>query len=287
MRNDAVPVTMGSPWFRSLATPSSLVTEARFSPRDVLHPHAHARPILAVMLEGSFDTAIGGDRFECLPDCAWTEPGEERHANYIGHAGARVLVIQPDPAAESFQEIGALIDDVVHVRDPMVGIEARRVLGELDVADRLSALAIDALIQGMLIRVARRGHPQRERHSPGWLSAVRERLHEEFATPPTLRELAIMVGVTPTHLCHSFRRHVGMTVGQFVRAARANWAAEQLRHTDRPLSAIAAAAGYSDQSHFIRECRRLLGVSPSAYRRGAQGLAEGTLRDACLTTKRH
>jgi AraC family transcriptional regulator len=60
---------------------------------------------------------------------------------------------------------------------------------------------------------------------------------------------------------------MGTTVGRYIRSARASWAAEQLRSTDQPLSSIAAAAGYADQSHFIRECRRLLGASPSEFRR--------------------
>jgi hypothetical protein len=49
---------MGSPWFRSISTPTCLATEARFSAGDALHPHTHDRPILAVMLDGSFDTSI-------------------------------------------------------------------------------------------------------------------------------------------------------------------------------------------------------------------------------------
>jgi AraC family transcriptional regulator len=95
-------------------------------------------------------------------------------------------------------------------------------------------------------------------------------LHEEFRAPPSLSRLAAEAGVTPTHLCHAFRAHVGTTIGRYVRAARASWAADQLRSTDQPLSAIATAAGYADQSHFIRECRRMLGTSPSAYRRSTR-----------------
>ena len=91
MRHRPVPVTMGSPWFRSMTTSTCLFTEARFSAGDALHPHSHDRPIMAVMLEGSFDTAIVGKRYACLPGWSWTEPCEERHANYIGNRGARVL----------------------------------------------------------------------------------------------------------------------------------------------------------------------------------------------------
>ena len=72
MRHRPVPVTMGSPWFRSMPTSTCQFTEPRFSPGDALHPHSHDSPIIAVMLEVSFDTAIAGKRFPSLPEWSWT-----------------------------------------------------------------------------------------------------------------------------------------------------------------------------------------------------------------------
>jgi AraC family transcriptional regulator len=271
MRQSAVPVTLGSPWFRTVDTATCRATEVRFGAGDVLHPHSHDRPILAVMLSGSFDTAIAGRRFECLPDCAWTEPCEERHANYIGRRGARVLAIQPDPHDHAlFGTIERLIEAVAHVRDPLISLDARRVLAEMDRGDALARLAIDALLVGMLVRVSRSQGSHLERRAPLWLDRVRERLHDEFRSPPSLAGLAETAGVSPTHLCHVFRTQLGTTVGEYVRRVRANWSAEQLRMTDQSLSAIAVEAGYADQSHFTRETRRLLGARPSEFRRNSR-----------------
>lgn len=271
MRQPPVPVTMGSPWFRSTETRSARYIEARFSAGDTLHAHVHDRPILAVMLSGSFDTAIAGKRHACYPGWAWTEPCEERHANYIGTRGARVVVVQPDPTMPDFEVLAPLLDACLHIRDPLVALDARRILAELDRGDTLSPLALDALMVGMVVRVARGGrHEDARRREPSWLRRIRDLLDEEFRNPPSLARLSAEAGVTATHLCHAFRAHTGTTIGRYIRAARAAWAAEQLRTTHQPLSAIAAAAGYSDQSHFIRECRRLIGVRPSEYRRRSQ-----------------
>jgi AraC family transcriptional regulator len=268
MRQAPVPVTLGSPWFRVVETDSCRVTEARFSAGDILHAHSHDRPIMAVMLQGSFDTAIVGRRFACLPDHAWTEPCEERHANYIGQRGARVLVFQPDPTHLAFVDsVMPLIEDVAHVHDPQVSLEARRVLREMNQPDSLAKLAIDAMMLGMLVRVSRTHRKLAGRRVPSWLPRIREMLHDEFRSPPTLSALAMAAGVTPTHVCHAFKAHFGTTIGEYVRQVRMTWAAEQLRMTDHPLSAIAMAAGYSDQSHFTRESRRLLGARPSEYRK--------------------
>lgn len=262
---------MGSQWFRSVNTATCRFTEARFGAGAALHPHTHDRPIMSVMLEGSFDTVIAGRRVPCNEGWSWTEPCEERHANYIGTKGATALVMQPDPAATSaFEFIGPLLDAIEHVRDPIVSLDARRLLAEMDRNDALSPMAMDALMVGMLVRIARGGRAERApRQPPGWLFRIREILNEEFRTPPSLMRLAIEAGVTPTHLCHAFRAHTGTTIGRYVRSARASWAADQLRSSGQSLSSIATAAGYADQSHFIRECRRLLGASPSAYRKAS------------------
>jgi len=268
MRHAAVPVTLGSPWFRTVETAWCRATEARFSAGDVLPAHTHDRPIVAVMLSGSFETAIEGRRFDCSPDSAWTEPCEVRHANYIGPMGARVLVMQPDPnRPELYESIASAIAQVALVKDPTIGVDARRMLGEMDHPDALSPLAMDALMLGILVR-ASRGRQERLRgRAPEWLGRVRELLHDEFRSPPSMSQLALVAGVTSTHLCHVFKEHTGTTVGEYVRNLRASWAAEQLRRTDAPLSAIALSAGYCDQSHFTREFRRLLGARPAEYRR--------------------
>lgn len=269
MRRANVPVTMGSPRFRTAATSGCTVTDAWFPPGAVLEPHTHERTIFAVMLDGSFDSAIARRRLDCTPATVWTEPREERHANYIGRLGAHVLVVQPDPErSDLFGPFAPFTDEVHLLRHAGIATEARRVLAELDVADRLTPLAIDSLVLTMMTAASRlqlgRGH---RRALPPWLVRAQEMLHAHFRERLQLADVASAVGVQPSHLAHGFRRHFRTTVGTYVRSLRLDWAVERLARTDEPLAGIALAAGYSDQSHFTRECRRVRGVSPGEYRR--------------------
>ncbi len=93
----SVPVTMGSPAFRSLALDGFDVVEAWFAPGDELPRHTHDRACVAVMLAGSFDLRIESHCHHCPPTTVFTEPAGETHSNDIGCEGARVVVIQPDP----------------------------------------------------------------------------------------------------------------------------------------------------------------------------------------------
>lgn len=262
---------MGSPRFRTAATSGCAVTDAWFPPRAVLEPHTHERTIFAVMLDGSFESVIGQRRLECTPAAVWTEPREERHANYIGRAGARVLVMQPDPARiDLFGQFGPLTDEVHLLRHAGIAADARRVLAELDIADELSPIAIDSLVLTMMITASRHGLDGRRRHHralPPWLARAQEILHAQFRARVQLADVAAAVGVQPPHLAHAFRRYFRTTVGEYLRLLRLDWAVEQIATTEAPLAEIALAAGYSDQSHFTRECRRARGFSPGEYRR--------------------
>jgi len=268
-----VPVTTGSAAFRTLDTGSSLITHARFPAGTVIEPHTHDRPIFAVMLSGGFQSAIAHRRLDCQPMCLWTEPAGEVHANYIGRAAANVVIVQPDPALRDLlSPFSRLLEEVNFGRDPVVGSDARRIADEVDDADDLTPLAVDALVVG-LFTTATRSVIVRHRTAgpPRWLSRTRDLVHERFRDRHSLADLAARAGVHPSHLAREFRVHYGMSVGDYVRRVRCDWAAARLLSTDDSISEIAASAGYSDQSHFTRQCVRFLGVGPARYRRSRRG----------------
>lgn len=260
---------MGSRQARHVHTASFTVTDAWFPPSSVLPDHTHDRSIVAVMLDGSFETTIAGRSIDCQPSVMWTEPRAERHANYIGRGGARVVVVQPQPSQHArLEPFAGLLDAVLHSRDAEVAAEARRLTMEMRLGDRLTPLAIDSRVMLLLTGAARLARRAAGGHRPPrWLQRVREKLHEEFRTAPSLAGLASSADVTPWHLAREFRRHYHTTPGAYARTVRLEWALGELARTRRPISEIAQSAGYSDQSHLTRACTAATGLAPAAYRR--------------------
>lgn len=271
MRSRSVPVTMGSPKFRTHKSAMLHVTEAWFPPGAVLEPHTHDRAILAVMLHGGFKTRIAGRSLDCEATFAWTEPLAERHENHVGAQGAHALVFQPDPHAEDLESLSHLLEEVRLLRSATVVSEAHAILMEFVNRDAFTNLVVEGRALVLLSSAARLPHRDGNGHLvPGWLIRVRERLHDEWKSVPTLGELAAAVSVCPTHLAHAFRAHYGETVGSYLRKLRLNWAITQLATTRASISTIAVAAGFSDQAHFTRMCKRIVGVTPAAYRAGVR-----------------
>lgn len=263
------PIALGGVQSVSVRTDAAIVDDVWFPAGSVVPWHTHERTIVGVMLDGSFQSSIAGRQLDCRVGAAWVEPRAERHANFVGRSGARVLAIQPDDERDDlFAPLLPWLADVHLIDTADLRVDARRLARELRSAEPFNSLAIDSLVVLMLADASRLTF--RERHHgapPGWLLRVRDLLHAQFTRPPRLEELSQVAGVSPSHLTHSFRRHFRVTPGEYVRQVRVNWAADQLVTTQRSLSEIALAAGYCDQSHFSREVRRTFGIAPAQYRR--------------------
>jgi AraC family transcriptional regulator len=262
-----VPVTMGSPRFRSLGLDGFAVTEAWFPAEEVLANHTHNRPCVAVMLDGSFDLRFSGKAYHCSPTAAFTEPAGETHANFIGTGGAHVVVVQPDPAeTELLRPFAGLLDQATHRHHTGVAERASRLARELDGADDLSIFAAEGIVLEMLVTLARLDTVE-TRRPPVWLLRAQELLHAHFGKEIRAGDVASAVGVHPAHLARAFRVHFKLSMGSYVRRLRLEWAAGELLRSDTPLATVALEAGFADQSHFTRFFKRHTGLTPNAYRR--------------------
>ena len=78
--------------------------------------------------------------------------------------------------------------------------------------------------------------------------------------------LAGWAGLSDRHFARRFTRQVGLAPKLYARTVRLNAALEARRERpDAQWTALAHAAGYADQAHFVRDCRELTGATPSVF----------------------
>lgn len=267
------PVSLGSPRFRTADQGGFLVSDIWFPPGLVLPPHHHDRTVVAVTLRGGWDSVMDGRPRESTSGMLLTEPAGQRHGNHFGPAGARVLIVQPDPVAraDTLRGCGPLLTEVNHLSAPLPHTLARRLSAEMSCPDATSPLAIEALALELIAAAIRiEGRSPGRGRPPLWLRRVIDYLQAHVLDPPGLDTLSGIAGVTPSHLVRAFRRHQGISLSSYARRLRLEWAAEQLASTDEPVAEIALAAGFADQSHFTRVFRRQLGTPPASFRRSTK-----------------
>ena len=132
-----------------------------------------------------------------------------------------------------------------------------------DAIDCGSELGIDEALHcalETLLETSTRGH------SAPVLSGVREQIEADFWKPLRLRELAAGAGLSPTRLLRAFEAAYGLTPHRYQQSCRIAKAKRMILAGDA-LADVAAACGYSDQSHLNRWFLRIQGTTPGRLRR--------------------
>ena len=112
------------------------------------------------------------------------------------------------------------------------------------------------------------------------IDRVREFAQASLADKIVLDDLARMVDLDRFSFLRLFKRTIGMTPHAWLLRLRLERAVELLRQGgDRPITEIAHAVGFFDQSHFNRAFRQAYGVTPSRLQAmGGNFLQAGTAR---------
>ena len=86
-------------------------------------------------------------------------------------------------------------------------------------------------------------------------------------------------GKAAEHLCRLFRKEMGMSIIAYVKRMRMQRAAQLLRESVEPVSAIAARVGVPDPNYFCRAFKSVTGLTPSEYRSAqSDGGVQGQIR---------
>jgi AraC-like DNA-binding protein len=91
-------------------------------------------------------------------------------------------------------------------------------------------------------------------------------LEEQYRDPPSVDQLAEMVGLSSSRLAHLFRDEVGLSIQSFIVERRLLMAAMLIAQTDERISQIAYSVGFGDVSNFNHSFKRRFSMSPRQYR---------------------
>ena len=216
--------------------------ETRHDAGDTLRTHRHDRAYSALVLDGSYVEASADGPVHCTPGTLVLHPRWHAHGNRFGHSGAKVINLDLD-------------DDFV--AGPGLSLRVLRV-ADLDEASAVFARGHHHL--GDLLRAcAQADVPALHDWQPVFL-------HELQHGDLPVSVLARRAGVSFAHASRSFLRSHGMPPQLLRRELRCRQALALLAG-DAALAEVAAASGFSDQSHLSRALRLATGATPTQLRR--------------------
>ena len=100
-------------------------------------------------------------------------------------------------------------------------------------------------------------------------------INSHYTQPLKNDELAKAFGVSVSYLSHEFARFTNRSVYEYILYRRV-MLARQLMQGEATLNDIAYQCGFNDYSNFLRIFNKMVGVSPSAYRKQLKQSREST-----------
>jgi len=253
--------------------PLDLLT-ARFD-RHVYAPHAHEEFTIGVCVDGSELIDYRGGHIRATPGSIVVLAPGEMHTGGPANTtdGYAYRALYADPALLTDGTLGGL----PHFREPLLddaelALALRLAHTELSICP--DPLEAESRLPWLLTALARRHSTSRPAPDllvgAAWVAhAVRDRLADELLTPPSLSSLAADFDLSRYQLLRAFRTTMGIPPYAWLAQYRVTRARGLLEAGGRPAE-VAAQVGFADQAHLTRWFRRVLGVTPAAYRNSVQ-----------------
>jgi AraC-like DNA-binding protein len=241
--------------------------------------HTHDTACFALLTGGAIRIRMRGTEFVARHGDLYAIDADEPHAGW--------------PVDEQGWTQRTLYVDVAHLRalsgDERAVPHAGGVIGPIIRDPALSAALLDAhrasetngpglyrdeRYLSFAARLIGRHTKERPRpadagREPRAVAIARGFIDERLADALSLDAIAQAAGLPPFRLFRAFARAMGMTPHEYQRQARVRYAMALIRASARgggALSDIAVASGFADQAHLTRTFRRMLGVTPGAYK---------------------
>lgn len=239
------------------------LTEALYGRNTVLPKHIHGAATICIVLHGGFLERSGRQTTRAEAGMVLYRPAGHSHSDEFVASG-RTLGIDLPPT-----------DDVPGqprvMQSPSLSTLSAQIYREIRRRDGCAPLAIESLLYTLQAEISDTT-AREDLRPPLWVRSARDRLLDQYLSPPSAREIACEVGVHPVHLSREFHRFYGCSLGQHVRYIRVQRARQALAQSDASLGEIALDAGFCDQAHFSRTFVEFTGMTPGEYRRRARAV---------------
>jgi AraC family transcriptional regulator len=230
--------------------------------------HLHENARFVFVLRGAFTEEYEHKRRQCQSLTMIVRPPFEKHSENYHGKGIICLSVDVEPQwLERLQQYNVNLNRSADFRSRNLSALIMKLSSEFAALDAASSLAIDALLLEIAVEVSRQEKKfVAAGKVPCWLGEARDFIHAEYVSNLTIGEIAAAANIHPVHLSRMFRRYYGCTIAEYIRRLRVEAASHALAESDESLAEIAAASGFSDQSHFSNLFKRLMNVTPAEYR---------------------
>jgi AraC-like DNA-binding protein len=244
---------------------------ALFGAERILLPPNHLVVFWAARPHGPIETAPGNWAYDIHLPLPWVLQWNLPRALIQALLSGQVLVDPPGdrPAADL-----DVLKNWIHYLQ--TGLPDAQNIILLEAEARLRRLASDMALRATSQRSTDEAPP----HLSGMLGRFERMatlIASHYQEPLTVADVADAVRMTPTQAMRVFRKFSGMTLHEVLIQHRTSHAQCLLVTTNKKIDTIAAESGFGSPARFYASFQKLVGQSPSAYRRSFTADGSSTL----------
>ena len=262
-----------------------IVVEHYKHPPSVIDLPPSSDALLVVHLKGPVAVEEKSDRswtrkWTDKQHVSLTPPGQPVQRRFQARTEVLLLHLNPgfiDDVIEDAYEVDARQVELVpcfSTLDPTLDELAKLLVAEAaKPTDPAHSAMVEALERAIAITILREhstlgrpAPPEPLRTAPARIRRVLEYVRGEAFRAPTLKEMAGIAGLSPTHFGRAFRAATGMPPHQYLLDLRMQRARRLLETTRLSITQIALECGFEQSTSFATSFKKLVGVSPRMWR---------------------
>ena len=243
-----------------------ILTDTEYT-HDWVDWHYHENAYFTFILQGNVLEGNKKEVYNCTSGDLLFHNWQEPHYNRKPEGYTRGFQIEVRP--EWIRQSGIALDQVqgsLKLHDPELKLLFFSLFRETKMDDITTALAIETLLLRTFATL-HESHQTDRKNKPLWVGQLREILHDSYPENLLLQELSLNLGIHPVHLSRDFSKYFHCNLGDYIRKLKIEKSLILLSQKQFSLQDITFACGFSDQSHFTRSFRIMMGTTPSDYRK--------------------
>lgn len=96
---------------------------------------------------------------------------------------------------------------------------------------------------------------------------ILEYIAQHYSSKLYLEDIAAHIGLCKSECCRLFKRHMNVSLFEFLLEYRIEQSLELLVHTDNSIVEVAEKVGFNDSNYYSKVFRKMKGCAPSVYRK--------------------
>ncbi len=240
--------------------------------------HCHTFYEFSICLKGGFDNRINGKHYDMSKGTIVLLRPEDEHRvmSYKPHL-SRDIYIMPNKLKLICDSISPRLFSKI-TKEPLAihfkvsDFDMKTLENKLSIFSKphqsssLLKIAHTNVITEILMLWKQYQTSQMDKH-PEWLSTLIRNVNTEESLTMSITDVVKNTNYSHEYICREFKRHMGITLREYVADIKFSYACELLQEDVMNVSQIASVLNYGASSNFVLAFTKRFGMSPTAWKK--------------------